>query len=328
MPAATGEPPCLPAGGGGTVQPPVFVRNHSGQTSWFASPIVTDLDGDGSNELVVATYDVSVYSSAGALLDVRRRRHGPRLRPARRRRPRRRRHDRGRGRARPPGDRLRVVQVRRSHSRRAGRPTPRPAGTRPRCAAWPPPTSTATARSRSSSPRRRPCRPTTAAPRSSSSAPDGISYQPAGGLVPAWPRYNNLPGPGNDADRNGPGHHGYGCYGLNVGIGNIDDDPAQEILVTYDNHSHPGVRPRRRGDRRLALLHEPRRTVGRQRLTWGQFIRWADAQVEADHYHLHAGEWPHPDWTEWLQWTASPPNVVDLDRGRQKRGGRPCRTSR
>ena len=28
---------------------------------------------------------------------------------------------------------------------------------------------------------------------------------------------------------------------------------------------------------------------------------------------MHTGDWPHPSWTEWLQWTASPPNVVDLD---------------
>ena len=48
-------------------------------------------------------------------------------------------------------------------------------------------------------------------------------------------------------------------------------------------------------------------------LNWGQFIRWADPQVEEDHYHLHTGEWPHPSRQEWLQWTASPPNVVDLD---------------
>jgi hypothetical protein len=48
-------------------------------------------------------------------------------------------------------------------------------------------------------------------------------------------------------------------------------------------------------------------------MTWGQFIRWADPQVEQDHYHDHTGEWPHPEWTEWLQWTASPPHVVDLD---------------
>jgi hypothetical protein len=48
-------------------------------------------------------------------------------------------------------------------------------------------------------------------------------------------------------------------------------------------------------------------------MTWGQFIRWCDPDVEADHYHLHDGEWPHPEMAEWLQWTASPPHVADLD---------------
>jgi hypothetical protein len=50
--------------------------------------------------------------------------------------------------------------------------------------------------------------------------PDGSLCEPAVGHSPAWPRYNALKGDGNDADRNGPGHSGFGCYGLNVGIGN------------------------------------------------------------------------------------------------------------
>ena len=58
----------------------------------------------------------------------------------------------------------------------------------------------------------------------------------AGLVFPAWPRYNNLSGLGGDADRNGQGHSGFGCYGLNVAIGNIDDDGDLEIIVTYDNH--------------------------------------------------------------------------------------------
>jgi hypothetical protein len=45
----------------------------------------------------------------------------------------------------------------------------------------------------------------------------------------------------------------------------------------------------------------------------GQFIRWADPQVEENHYHNHTGDWPHPSRQEWLQWTASPPNIADLD---------------
>jgi len=59
-----------PAGNStGPVQAPVFVTNLSGQTSWFASPVVIDLDGNGSNELVAAYYDVYVFGSDGSLLD-------------------------------------------------------------------------------------------------------------------------------------------------------------------------------------------------------------------------------------------------------------------
>jgi hypothetical protein len=35
--------------------------------------------------------------------------------------------------------------------------------------------------------------------------------------------------------------------------------------------------------------------------------------VEENHYHLHQGEWPSPTTAEWLQWTQSPPSVIDLD---------------
>ena len=50
------------------------------------------------------------------------------------------------------------------------------------------------------------------------------------------------------------------------------------------------------------------------RLGWGQFIRWLSPGVEADHYHRHIGPWPDVRKTAWLQWTASPPSVADLDR--------------
>ncbi len=52
-----------------TVSEPVFVRHLTGQTSWFAGPIVYDLEGDGSNELIAAYYDVYVFSSSLELLD-------------------------------------------------------------------------------------------------------------------------------------------------------------------------------------------------------------------------------------------------------------------
>ena len=142
---------------------------------------------------------------------------------------------------------------------------------------------------------------------------DGSLYQPAGLSFKAWPRYNTATGPGNDADANGAGNHGYGCYGLNVGIGNLNNDPFQEIVVTFDNHQinvfyHTGVSM-------LASDYFTNRhsAYSGNRLNWGQFIRWFDAQVEEDHYHLHEGPWPHPDSDKWLQWTQSPPNVADID---------------
>jgi hypothetical protein len=141
----------------------------------------------------------------------------------------------------------------------------------------------------------------------------GRLYRPKGAPATAWPRYNRLAGKGNDAGFNGVGNHGYGAYGENVGIGNLDDDPQLEIVVTFDNHqinvfNHDGT----------SVLASPwfrnrdSRYSGR-RLGWGQFIRWVSPKVEENHYHRHVGEWPHPRSAMWLQWTASPPSVADLD---------------
>jgi len=142
---------------------------------------------------------------------------------------------------------------------------------------------------------------------------NGSRYQPPGLSFQAWPRYNTATGYGNDADANGQGNHGYGCFGLNVGIGNLDDDPEKEIVVTFDNHQinvfeHTGV----------SMLASPWFTnrsseYSGNRLNWGQFIRWFDPQVEENHYHLHTGTWPHPSNQKWMQWTASPPSVADLN---------------
>ena len=65
---------------------------------------------------------------------------------------------------------------------------------------------------------------------------NGALFQPEGGHSPAWPRYNQLAGPGNDLRFNKVGNHGYGAYGENVAIGNIDDDADLEIITTFDNH--------------------------------------------------------------------------------------------
>ena len=311
--SAAGPPVCETGSSGGAVQAPVFVRNLTGQTSWFASPIIADLDGDGSRELIAAYYDVFVFSSNGTLLDQA---------------------TDGSGRVYAPHvvadlDRDGTIEVviGRGHEVIAFEWTGSALQIKP---GWPADTTTG-----GNSPE---VRGMAAADLDGDGfieivvtttqwvdtadggaqvfvfSSDGSSYQPAAGHNPAWPRYNNLPGPGNDADRNGPGHSGFGCYGLNVGIGDIDDDRPLEILVTYDNHhiqafDYDGVAIDASDyytNRDPAYLSN--------RLTWGQFIRWADPQVEHDHYHLHTGTWPNPDWTEWLQWTASPPGVADLDR--------------
>jgi hypothetical protein len=310
--AAAMPPPCTAAGGGAPVRAPIFVRNLSGQTSWYASPVVFDLDGDGDNELIAASYDVYVFDAGGVLLD---------------------RTTDQQGRVYAPhvvadldGDGIVEIVAGRAHEVFAWEWV---GGEMRIKDGWPADTTTG-----GSSPEVRGMAAadldhdgtieivvstTQTVPTADGGAqvfvfsPDGSTYQPAGGHVPAWPRYNALTGAGNDADRNGQGHSGFGCYGLNVGIGDIDDDRELEILTTYDNHhiqafNHDGIAVDASG------YYTNRSTpwVG-NRLTWGQFIRWAVPGVEHDHYHLHTGPWPNPDWTEWLQWTASPPGVVDLD---------------
>jgi hypothetical protein len=141
----------------------------------------------------------------------------------------------------------------------------------------------------------------------------GALFQPLGGHTPAWPRYNQLAGPGNDAGFNGVGNHGYGAYGENVAIGNIDDDADLEIITTFDNHQINAFDLD--GTSILAspwFTNRESDAEGR-RMGWGQFIRWADPRVERRHYHRHTGPWPSPADQAWLQWTASPPAVADLD---------------
>ncbi|MCP4744761.1 MAG: VCBS repeat-containing protein [Desulfobacteraceae bacterium] len=301
------NPVCVPAAITADVQAPVFVRNLSGQTSWFASPIVADLDGDNENELIAAYYSVYVFSATGDLLD---------------------RADGNGARIYAPhvvtdleGDGIYEIACGQSsevyvYEWRNGELNLK--------SGWPADTDTA-----GNSPE---IRGMAAADLDGNGTieivvtntngsgaqvfafnSEGGLYQPAGVSYPAWPRYNTLSGTGGDAGRNGPGHNGYGCYGLNVGIGGIDDDPELEIIVTYDNHhiqvfDHDGV-----AHNASAYFTNRSSSYQGNPLTWGQFIRWADPLVEKNHYNLHTGDWPHPDNQEWLQWTQSPPNVADID---------------
>ncbi|MBI5489745.1 MAG: VCBS repeat-containing protein [Deltaproteobacteria bacterium] len=319
--APVSRPTCDPAArqGGGA---PRLVRNLSiGNTGWFSSPAVVDLDGDGAREIVAPFYDIAVWSADGALLD---------------------RMDEGtshHGRVYAPevvadldGDTIVEIVVASgdgavtAYEWRDGAMQLKPG--------WPASTCgehvCGENRSLAAADLDLDGRIEIVAGTSEtedgddSSArqeaylyvfnPDGTLYQPAGASWPAWPRYNKLDGPGGDADRNCQGHGGYGMYGLNIGIGNIDDDPELEILGTYDNHHIQAFNPDG-----VALDTDPTYFTNRSNecegapLTWGQFIRYLDPQVEEDHYHLHTGEWPGPDWTYWLQWTASPPTVADLN---------------
>jgi hypothetical protein len=142
--------------------------------------------------------------------------------------------------------------------------------------------------------------------------PAGQLYQPPGLSFTAWPRYNTATGPGNDADFNGQGNQGYGCYGENVGIGNIDDDATLEIVVTYDNHQINAFKADGTSILASDYYTNPANEYQGHRMGWGQFIRWRDQAVEEAEYHAHTS-WGDVKTTMWLQWTASPPNAVDLN---------------
>ena len=303
------NPVCAAGQSSGEVQAPVFRMKLNGQTSWFASPVLADLDGDGKNELIAAYYSVYVFNSQGQLLD---------------------RVDHNGGRIYAPhvvldleGDGVPEVVFGARHQVyayewRNGRLALKPG--------WPADTTSA-----GQSPEVRGLAAadlngdglievvaTTTQTQDDGAqvfvfAYNGTLFQPAGLGYPAWPRYNTLSGAGGDADRNGMGHSGYGCYGLNVAIGNIDDDSDLEIIVTYDNHHIQAFDPNGAAINASDWFTNRDSEYSGQRMTWGQFIRWEDRTVEENHYHLHTGTWPHPSAQEWLQWTASPPNIVDLD---------------
>jgi hypothetical protein len=318
---AASRPTCAPAtrrGGAG----PVFVRNLAiGNTGWFSSPAVVDLDGNGTREIVAPFYDVVVWSADGTLLD--RVNHG----------------DTHQGRVYAPAvvadlehDGTTEIVV----ASGEGYVTAYAwvAGAMALKTGWPASTcgESVCGENRSLAAADLDLdgdieiiAATTETENDDDASPkqeayvyvfnaDGTLFQPAGTTWPAWPRYNKLSGDGGDADVNCQGHNAYGLYGLNLGAGNIDDDPALEVLATYDNHHIQAFHIDG-----TALNTDPTYFTNRsnecedQPLTWGQFIRYLDPQVEEDHYHLHTGEWPGPDWTYWLQWTASPPSVADID---------------
>jgi hypothetical protein len=282
---------------------PRFERNiPTGETGWFSSPGLVDLDGNRRLEIVAPFYSTFVYDAKGRLL-------GKGTATA--------------GRVYAPsvvadldGDGAREVVVGgndgtvAAYTLSGGQLRLKPGWPASTCSGGQCPETRGMAAADLDGDGRVEVVATT-----TNTSPTGSQvfvFDASGGLYGspgAWPRYN-----GDDTGFNGVGNHGYGAYGENVGIGELDDDPQLEIVVTFDNHqinvfNHDGT----------SVLASPWFTnrqsghVG-ARLGWGQFIRWLSPRVERNHYHRHAGPWPDVRSTPWLQWTASPPSVADLDR--------------
>ena len=308
---------CEDAGGSGSVSEPRFIRNLSiGNTGWFSSPAVYDLDGDGTKEIIAPFYDIAIWDAHGNLKHREERTH----------------HS---GRVYAPavvadleGDGLVEVVVAAGEGSVAAYEW---SGNALRIKkGWPASTCIAdscfenrslaaddldgdgsleiiVASTRSDEP-----------PGYEGTNPHVFVFEPDGSIREGWPRYDTRPGIGRDVqdgpDGNCYGHRGFGCYGLNLGVGTIDDDADREIIVTYDNHSIQAFNPDG-----TALLADPAYFTRRGSecentpMSWGQFIRYLDPEIEENHYHLHQGDWPGPDWTTWLQWTQSPPGVGDIN---------------
>ncbi len=300
---------CKGAGGTERVAAPSFVRNiASGETGWFSSPVIVDLDGDGKKEIVAPFYSTFVFDASGKRLakvtDTKGRVYAPAVVAD---------IDKDGALDIVVGGGEGTVAA---YTFRAGALSTK----------W-----TASTASGGQSPEARGMAAAdldgdgnieiavTTTNTSKVGAQvfvfkhTGDLYQPQTTTWPAWPRYNTATGAGGDSDFNGYGNHGYGCYGENVGIGNLDDDPELEIVATYDNHQINVFNPD--GTSVLASSWYTNRQTQHSgmRMGWGQFIRWLDPKVEDDQYHLHTGEWPDVKTTMWLQWTASPPNIVDVN---------------
>ncbi len=302
--------PCTPRRAPHPVRRPHFVRRiATGETGWFSSPSLVDLNGDGRKEIVAPFYSTFVFSAKGHLLS---------------------RGTASQGRVYAPsvvtdleGDGIPDIVVGgtgsvaayqfrhgRLHLKRGWPASVRSGGQTPEVRGL-------AAADLNGDGRVEVVATTT------NTSPTGAQvfvlnarghrFQPKHGHHPAWPRYNRLSGKGNDLHFNRVGNHGYGEYGENVAIGNIDDDPDLEIITTFDNHQINAFNLD--GTSVLAspwFTNRESGAVGR-RMGWGQFIRWASPRVERRQYHLHTGRWPSPARQAWLQWTASPPAVADLD---------------
>jgi hypothetical protein len=285
--------PCVAQGGTAAVAKPKLVRQiPTGETGWFSSPSLVDLDGDGRLEIVAPFYSTFVFDAQGHLLGKGRA---------------------SKGRVYAPsvvtdldGDGSKDIVVGgnegtvAAYELRGGKLQLKPG--------WP------------------------ASTNSGGQSPEVRGLAAADldgdGKVEVVATTTNTASKGAQVfvfDANGhlfrpPGHahawprnRGYGAYGENVGIGNIDDDPQLEIIATFDNHQIDALNLDGTSVLASPWFTNPESGAEGKRMAWGDFIRWASPKVERRHYHLHKGAWPSPARQPWLQWTASPPSVADLD---------------
>jgi hypothetical protein len=305
VPQGTLLPPgtCAAGPNPGTLQTPTFVRNLPGETSWFGSPTVIDLDNDGQNEIVATYYSVFIFSANGTLITQASssdRIYAPAVI------------------ADLDNDGIIEIVVGRS----GGSVTAYNYINQQLVikSGWPYAIS-AEVRGLAGSDLDGDGQIEVVAATTVTNpydqvfafTPSGTLYQPAGGHVPAWPRFNSLTGPGNDADVNCAGETGYGMYGLNLGIGNIDEDPFLEILATFDNHRLTAFKYDGIAINSSVWFTNRESSCYGYRMTWAQLFRFPNFTIEEMQYNLHTGPWWDATTTEWLQFTDQAVTVADID---------------